>query len=930
MATPFDAFISYSRSASGQLAVDLQNGVERFAKPWNRLRSLRIFRDDSSMSANTALWSTIEHGLTEAEWLILLATPTAAKSEYVNNEIAWWVERKGADRILLVHADGVLEWDRTASDFSVDTDAVPPSLRAAYREEPRWIDMRWYGDEGSLGREDPRFVERVADLSSAIRGVERDNLIGENVRQHRLARRLLRAGVVGLSALLVVSLVTTVVAVVQGNAATEQARISLARQLSATSLSLLETDAAKARLLAVYGYQLNADPQTRAALLAAVSSDKDLEQAVDVEGTISAIASTPDASSILIGSNEGTVWEWLPPSQPVELGRLPGEVVSLSISDDGSIAAASARDRDGSVSPSLLWVEGEPVALPEEASSPVKVSGDGAYVGVPTLPAGEIYDGLPRDSGFVLLDRDSGYSDGASTDFDEFPVDFAITEDRVVAWVDWVEDGHVVTRDLDLSVVNDIEAGPGRTRDQVGVLSRGGDYLVQVTRGGWAPYAALPNEVPVWSTQQDAGDLPARFGWAPDGAIDSVAISTDGTMFAASSSGVVYVTPAQSRLEGAVEPLELSGSGTVTTMAFAGNDMVVTGGGSRVAIRTVVATNPLQSNWPYIAKIPTAGADTRMPLQVRLSETGDRLVTVEQYGSLGAFANEHTSRTVGVEDPKTAPGVFLDWRDADSAFLLVGDQVMLAELDSGETTSLGSPLLPEEVPAEDFTYAPAESRFVFLPESNRLLLGLATGALSIDAASGAVADRWDLRSATFSPDGRYATGLREDGTSAGILNLASGEVHEPVTEGVGSYRGRFFVQSRDGVAIVSEPDGSTVIGEFPEPTFSPVTISPDGSIAAAVADDGTLTLRSINTGGILGTFETPGVGENVGLAFAGDGRTLVVAQSTNSFGDSYTIIDLDPTSWVDLLCVGQRDLDDDQWTRFAGTSRPANIGCHAD
>ena len=79
-AEPFKAFISYSRAASQPLAVDLQNGLERFAKPWYRLRAMRVFRDDTSMAANTALWSTIETGLKQAEWFILLAIPASASS----------------------------------------------------------------------------------------------------------------------------------------------------------------------------------------------------------------------------------------------------------------------------------------------------------------------------------------------------------------------------------------------------------------------------------------------------------------------------------------------------------------------------------------------------------------------------------------------------------------------------------------------------------------------------------------------------------------------------------------------------------------------------------------------------------------------------------------------------------------------------------
>ena len=99
----FHVFISYARVASSELALDVQTGLERFAKPWNKLRAVRVFRDDASMSANTALWSTIQRALQESEWFVLVATPPAAASEYVNNEVAWWVTHKGAHRLLLVH-----------------------------------------------------------------------------------------------------------------------------------------------------------------------------------------------------------------------------------------------------------------------------------------------------------------------------------------------------------------------------------------------------------------------------------------------------------------------------------------------------------------------------------------------------------------------------------------------------------------------------------------------------------------------------------------------------------------------------------------------------------------------------------------------------------------------------------------------------------
>jgi len=71
----YDAFISYSHVLDGALAQALQTGLERFAKPWYRLRALRVFRDTASLSANPGLWSSIETALASSAWLVLMAMP---------------------------------------------------------------------------------------------------------------------------------------------------------------------------------------------------------------------------------------------------------------------------------------------------------------------------------------------------------------------------------------------------------------------------------------------------------------------------------------------------------------------------------------------------------------------------------------------------------------------------------------------------------------------------------------------------------------------------------------------------------------------------------------------------------------------------------------------------------------------------------------
>lgn len=98
----YDVFLSYSHALDGALAPALQTGLERFAKPWYRPRALRIFRDTTNLAANPGLWSSIEEALAASSWLVLMASPTAARSPWVNREVTWWLVHKSPRRLLVV------------------------------------------------------------------------------------------------------------------------------------------------------------------------------------------------------------------------------------------------------------------------------------------------------------------------------------------------------------------------------------------------------------------------------------------------------------------------------------------------------------------------------------------------------------------------------------------------------------------------------------------------------------------------------------------------------------------------------------------------------------------------------------------------------------------------------------------------------------
>jgi hypothetical protein len=98
----YDAFISYSHKHDAMIGPALQSDLQRFAKPWYKMRALRIFLDTADLAANPALWPSIEDALGSSRWFILLASADAANSTWVNREVTWWLAHRSIDELLVV------------------------------------------------------------------------------------------------------------------------------------------------------------------------------------------------------------------------------------------------------------------------------------------------------------------------------------------------------------------------------------------------------------------------------------------------------------------------------------------------------------------------------------------------------------------------------------------------------------------------------------------------------------------------------------------------------------------------------------------------------------------------------------------------------------------------------------------------------------
>ena len=185
----YDAFISYSHAKDKAIASALQSTVQRLGKPWYRRRVLRVFRDDTSLSATPGLWPAIEQALQNSRFLIVLASPEAAASPWVAKEVTYWLEHKSADTLLIGVTDGNLRWDGAIGDFArPDNTPLPAALAGRFASEPKWVDLRAYRE--SADTREAKFTELAADFAAAIRGMPKEDLLSQEVRQQRRALAL--------------------------------------------------------------------------------------------------------------------------------------------------------------------------------------------------------------------------------------------------------------------------------------------------------------------------------------------------------------------------------------------------------------------------------------------------------------------------------------------------------------------------------------------------------------------------------------------------------------------------------------------------------------------------------------------------------------------------------------------------------------------
>ena len=183
------AFLSYSHKDAA-IADWLHEELEEFRVPPRLVGKLTdqgpvpkrlapIFRDRHELAARHDLGEEIEEAIAGSRFLIVLCSPAAAKSRWIDEEIACFKRLHREDRILAAIVDG----EPFASDMPgrEDEECFPPALRVrfdsrgrptAQRAEPIAADLREDGDgrKDGAAQDRRRNARRRARRSGAARG----------------------------------------------------------------------------------------------------------------------------------------------------------------------------------------------------------------------------------------------------------------------------------------------------------------------------------------------------------------------------------------------------------------------------------------------------------------------------------------------------------------------------------------------------------------------------------------------------------------------------------------------------------------------------------------------------------------------------------------------------------------------------------------
>ena len=891
--------------------------MQKYAKPWNRFRALRVFRDKISLSATPDLWSAIETALSQSEWFVLIASEEAVNSVWVTDEISWWLEHRSAERLLIVLTSGKIKWDGGQKDFDWDsTTAISDAFRGQIKREPLWVDATWARSGEQLTENNPALQETIVSVAAAVWGLTRDQLVELGDREYRRTKRVTRAARISLATLLVLTLTSAVVAFWQRNAAVLQARIATSGELAALASANLTSNLDLAQLFAVAAYQTDESPQARAALFQAAAASPHLQRYLQAGAPVSALATSANGAVIVVGTTTGQVVCFdLVTGARTAVKAEAARISQLAVSADGTTIVAT----DGTHA--IKW-------QPQSGYQPQPVTPGIKATAVAVSPSGRIaatLDASTSAAGMVVLTNlRTGRQDHAPVPQSFDALTFTGNSRLMLL------NG---TGGWEQMSVPDLRRLSGK--DKFLLTATGDDITGSSPDGAYSGFAEYGSVV-AWRSDESKWELSAN-DLGPVASASSLAISPDGERAALTVAGAIYVGPlkpysAPTDNNGATGT-ELTSNGDTSAVSFlGGDDRLVSVAGSTLALWDLRQVSRIGKPIGAMPVEPLAGGPTPPELSISPDDR-ELIMPAGTIGGYGLFEYRSDKRLARKD---SAPGGGLvAW---------LASQPLLVGLGSGNTIEVTNAQGKQvrSFPAPGATSVPVAAQY--LPQAAQLVMVDQSGAIWIlDMDTGAVRTI-HIHNAGLQPQSTaistigWVAEYDQQKSKVFIIDLHTGDTHivgSGSADGILFSRDRLLIQRSTGALEVWDITGTHLLttlagtGGFADA----LAVTPDGSLVARLSDNGAASVASLATGDVLANFILP-TPANAGytsdpwlattIAFAPDGKRLLTATA----GGQIISWNINPSDLITSACAtAGRGLTTAEWRDYIHTKPPANLSC---
>jgi WD40 repeat protein len=812
-------------------------------------------------------------------------------------------QRRGAAWFELAH-DRLIEPVRTDNAAWRDRNLTPLQRQAVHWDEQ-------HRSEGLLLRGDA-----LAETEDRLRGdpielspTERDFLDACRALARREAeaarrQRRLRWLTVGLAVLLVLTLVSTIVALQQRNQAraasiqaTKLAKLAAARQLSATAARELNGRLDRSLLLSLESLRAQDTPEAQANLLAGLQRNETPVTFLGAQGdAVLDVAFSRDGRMLVSAGADGVarLWDVARRAQVSVLPEHGGQVRAVAFSPDGRMVASAGGDR-------LVgrWDVARRAALPPLRGHKLQVTA------VAFSPDGQTLASASLDGTIRLWDLTVGRQLVA-------PLRPDTETDTAVNTIAYSADGGTLA------------AGDDDGAIRLWSVKRG--VVTRILEGHPAPVTAVAfasdgralasagedNTVRLWNLDTGARETVLRGHTAP---VTGVAFDPGDPRGRSLASGSLDGTTRRWDLESGRDEIALRGQTRgVEAVAFSpdGRWIAAGAGDGTVLLGESHRRSPLA--------VPLPASDARVGGEAVASSPDGRLLAVgTERRSVVLFDLARRTRPRTVAVPSTGFGGL--------AFSLDGRLLAAAMLD-------GSVVLIDPARGRSLRTVPASSEglygVAFSPDGRLLAAGAADGSVVlVDPARGSRLPPLDVEDAVtgvaFSPDGR----LLAAGTDQGSVVLFDASRRTPLGEltsgpdrevrGVAFSRSGLLavadsnvVRGEDSAVVVWDPvrQARLQVLAHGAPVAS-VAFSPDGRTLAA-GDGSAVVLWDVASGRRAGAFPAR-VLATTSVAFGLGGRAVAVGGADGRV----ELWDTDRESWQRLACaVANRNLSAAEWQGY--------------